>query len=67
MQYDRRSPLSLVPGTSSGGKPTRLATVYERRLKFQAAWEWASSHPRIVIPIVIFLLGTISYLVGYFL
>jgi hypothetical protein len=53
----------IVPGTSSGAKPTRLATVYERPIKSQAAREWMASHPRIVVPILVFLLGTLSYVV----
>lgn len=52
-----------IAGQSSSGKPTRLATVYERKLKWQSAKDWIGGHPRIVGPIVLFLIGTLSYVI----
>ncbi|KAG8798261.1 mitochondrial escape protein 2 [Serendipita sp. 398] len=52
-----------IPGQSTEVKPTRLATVYERKLKGQAIWDWFTSHPRISVPILVFLLGSLSYMI----
>lgn len=40
---------------------TRLRLFYERPLKAHAIRDWISGHPRIVIPVGAFLLGTLSY------
>ncbi|KAJ9121916.1 hypothetical protein QFC24_004498 [Naganishia onofrii] len=40
---------------------TRLRLFYERPIKAHAVRTWISSHPRIVIPIAAFLIGTLSY------
>ncbi|KAG8833407.1 mitochondrial escape protein 2 [Serendipita sp. 399] len=45
-----------IPGQSTEVKPTRLATVYERKLKGQAVWDWITGHPRISVPVLVFLL-----------
>ncbi|CAG7854068.1 Mitochondrial escape protein 2 Flags: Precursor [Serendipita indica DSM 11827] len=52
-----------IPGLKGDNKPTRLATVYERKVKTQAIWDWLTSHPRIVVPVMVFLLGSLSYLI----
>ena len=50
----------VVPNASSS---TRLNTVYERPLKAHAVRDWLTSHPRLVIPVVVFLIGSITYTV----
>lgn len=42
---------------------TRLITAYERPIKPNLIRNWLASHPRIVIPILVFLLGTLTYTV----
>lgn len=42
---------------------TRLAVLYERPIKAHVINDWVTSHPRIVLPIVFFLLGTLTYTV----
>ncbi|KIO26152.1 hypothetical protein M407DRAFT_235699 [Tulasnella calospora MUT 4182] len=50
-------------GTANAPTKTRLVFTYERPLKASAHWirDWISSHPRIVLPIVAFLLGGLTY------
>jgi len=56
----------LVPGQdSSTAKPTRLATIYDYSLKGHVIRDWLSSHPRIVVPLLVFLLGALSYAVRF--
>ena len=52
-----------VAGSTTGGKPTRLATLYEKPIRAHAVRDWISGHPRIVIPVLVFLLGALSYTV----
>ncbi|KAF8589948.1 exonuclease [Ramaria rubella] len=52
------SPSSKDPKTL-----TRLITAYERPLKPHLIREWLASHPRIVFPVLVFLLGTLTYTV----
>ena len=40
---------------------TRLRLFYERPIKAHAIRTWLSTHPRIVIPLAAFLIGTLSY------
>ncbi|GHJ88128.1 hypothetical protein NliqN6_4530 [Naganishia liquefaciens] len=40
---------------------TRLRLFYERPIKAHAIRTWISTHPRIVIPVAAFLIGTLSY------
>ena len=40
---------------------TRLRLFYERPIKAHAIRTWLSTHPRIVIPVAAFLIGTLSY------
>ncbi|CAE6515824.1 unnamed protein product [Rhizoctonia solani] len=51
--------LSVAPGT----KLTRLSVLYEQPLKENAIRNWLASHPRIVLPVLAFLIGTITYTV----
>jgi hypothetical protein len=47
------------------GKMTRLKVEFERpSLEAHVIANWISSHPRIVLPILFFLLGGISYAVS---
>ncbi|KAG7452882.1 exonuclease [Guyanagaster necrorhizus] len=46
---------------SSGNTVTRLSTKYDYPIRVHAVRDWLSSHPRIVLPIVVFLLGTLTY------
>jgi len=45
------------------GASTRLSVVYEQAMKGRVIRDWLSNHPRIVLPIVAFLLGTLTYAV----
>jgi hypothetical protein len=40
---------------------SRLRLYYERPLKAHAIRDWISSHPRIALPVIAFLIGTLSY------
>ncbi|KAG1842665.1 RNA12 protein-domain-containing protein [Suillus subalutaceus] len=46
---------------SGGGGTTRLRTIYQRPIQAHAIRDWLASHPRIVLPIIFFLLGTLTY------
>ncbi|KAG8988109.1 mitochondrial escape protein 2, partial [Tulasnella sp. 427] len=48
-------------GTATAPTKTRLMFTYERPLKAHWVRDWMSSHPRIVLPIVAFLLGGLTY------
>jgi len=51
----------VVDEALGGGKPgTRLSLSYEQRVKPHNIWNWLTSHPRIVIPIVAALLAAIT-------
>jgi hypothetical protein len=43
---------------------SRLRIYYERPLKAHAVRDWISGHPRIALPIIFFLFGTLSYTVS---
>lgn len=49
--------LSISTPTSSGNL-TKLFTVYETPIKAHVIRDWISKHPRIVVPVIIFLLGS---------
>ncbi|TPX09964.1 uncharacterized protein E0L32_008811 [Thyridium curvatum] len=51
----------VVPESLGGGKNgTKLRLSYEQRVKPHHIWEWLTSHPRIVIPIIAALLATVT-------
>lgn len=52
--------------SSEDGKITRLALGFERPLKAHAIRDWIAGHPRIVVPVVVFLFGTLTYTVHCF-
>ncbi|EGO21697.1 hypothetical protein SERLADRAFT_362954 [Serpula lacrymans var. lacrymans S7.9] len=41
--------------------PTRLHAIYQPPIQAHAARDWITGHPRIVLPIIVFLLGTLTY------
>jgi hypothetical protein len=47
--------------TVPGG--TRLSIVYEQAIKGHVIRDWLSNHPKIVLPLLAFLLGTLTYTV----
>ncbi|ORY30013.1 RNA12 protein-domain-containing protein [Naematelia encephala] len=49
--FDASSPITL----------SRLRLYYERPLKAHAVRDWISAHPRIALPVLAFLIGTLSY------
>ncbi|CAE6435290.1 hypothetical protein ACGC1H_002868 [Rhizoctonia solani] len=51
--------LPVAPGT----KLTRLSMLYEQPIKENAIRNWLANHPRLVLPVLAFLIGTISYTV----
>ncbi|CCO28884.1 Mitochondrial escape protein 2 [Rhizoctonia solani AG-1 IB] len=62
--YDRvRSGPGIAMAVAPGTKLTRLSVLYNQPLKEKAIRNWLTSHPRIVLPILAFLIGTITYTV----
>ncbi|EPQ58246.1 hypothetical protein GLOTRDRAFT_57027 [Gloeophyllum trabeum ATCC 11539] len=51
-----------IPSTPSGGR-TILRLGYREPLQAHVIRDWIFSHPRIVLPIVVFFLGTLTYTV----
>ncbi|KAK7023862.1 mitochondrial escape protein 2 [Favolaschia claudopus] len=47
-----------APGASA---PTKLRVTYDFPLNAHKIRDWITSHPRIVLPIVLFLLGSLTY------
>ncbi|KIM49011.1 hypothetical protein M413DRAFT_438171 [Hebeloma cylindrosporum] len=47
--------------TSPTAAKTRLRTHYQQPLQAHAIRNWMSSHPKIMLPIIVFLLGTLTY------
>ncbi|KAF9036944.1 hypothetical protein BDZ89DRAFT_946218 [Hymenopellis radicata] len=50
--------LSVQSGSTSS---TKLRTMYEDPIQGHAVRDWISSHPRIVLPVLLTLLGTLTY------
>ncbi|EIW85363.1 hypothetical protein CONPUDRAFT_135128 [Coniophora puteana RWD-64-598 SS2] len=46
---------------SDGKSMTRLHTLYIPPLHAHAVRDWLTSHPRIVLPVILFFLGTLTY------
>ncbi|TFK55018.1 hypothetical protein OE88DRAFT_1779208 [Heliocybe sulcata] len=53
----------LAVPSSSSSAPTILRIGYREPLQAHALRDWILNHPRIVLPIVVFLLGTFTYTV----
>lgn len=49
----------------SGNAPprTRIRTAYQPAVQAHAIRDWLAKHPKIVFPVVLFLLGTLTYTV----
>lgn len=43
---------------------SRLRLYYQHPLKAHAVRDWISGHPRLVLPVLAFILGTLSYTVS---
>ena len=54
----------VLPGK---GSSTRISIAYEQALKAHVIRDWATNHPRIMLPILAFLLGTLTYTVCLYL
>ncbi|RDB21358.1 Mitochondrial escape protein 2 [Hypsizygus marmoreus] len=56
-----------VPSSVGGGPhisnetKTRLRTAYQRPVQAHAIRDWMSGHPKIMLPLLVFLLGTLTY------
>ena len=50
--------------TNEDGKITRLKTVFERSRKAHWFRDWVVAHPRIALPVAVFLIGSLSYAVS---
>ncbi|KAH0584119.1 hypothetical protein H2248_009688 [Termitomyces sp. 'cryptogamus'] len=46
-----------------GSGKTLLRTAYQRPVQAHAIRDWMSSHPKITLPLLVFLLGTLTYTV----
>ncbi|KAA1474837.1 hypothetical protein DENSPDRAFT_841477 [Dentipellis sp. KUC8613] len=45
----------------SGRSPTRLRIAFEPAVHAHAIRDWITNHPRIFLPVLVFLLGTLTY------
>ncbi|KAF8431788.1 RNA12 protein-domain-containing protein [Boletus edulis BED1] len=45
----------------NNNQPTRFQILYERPIRVHAIRNWLTTHPKIVLPILFFLLGTLTY------
>ncbi|KDQ13211.1 hypothetical protein BOTBODRAFT_188730 [Botryobasidium botryosum FD-172 SS1] len=52
----------VVPSVESG-KSTRLAIFYERQIKPHLVRDWVTGHPRIVLPLLVFFFGSMTYII----
>ncbi|GAA6009179.1 hypothetical protein JCM11491_005783 [Sporobolomyces phaffii] len=57
------STLSSSSAPASPPPPTRLRILYKPKRHFSYVRDWVASHPKIVLPLVVALLGTVSYAV----
>ncbi|KAI1210661.1 RNA12 protein-domain-containing protein [Annulohypoxylon truncatum] len=54
----------VVPEKLGGGKlGTKLQMSYEQRARQHRFWDWISSHPRIVIPVIVALLTGLTVII----
>ncbi|CAE6424890.1 unnamed protein product [Rhizoctonia solani] len=58
-----RSGPGIALSVAPGAKLTRLSVFFEQPLKEKAIRNWLASHPRIVLPVLAFLIGTLTYTV----
>ncbi|KAF4578617.1 mitochondrial escape protein 2 [Pleurotus pulmonarius] len=57
--------IASTPGADNAGKGTRtrLRIAYQKPIRAHVIRDWTANHPRIVIPVIVFLLGSITYTV----
>jgi len=48
----------------NGQTKVSLRTIYQPPLEVHVIRDWVSGHPRIVLPVLVFLLGTLTYTVA---
>ncbi|KAF8906048.1 RNA12 protein-domain-containing protein [Gymnopilus junonius] len=53
--------IDVASGPDSAPAKTRIRTQYEAPIESHVVSNWMSSHPKVVLPILIFLLGTLTY------
>lgn len=58
-----RNVLHGVDVPSQAAHVTRLRTGYQQPIQAHAIRDWMSSHPKITLPLLVFLLGTLTYTV----
>ena len=54
-----------VPSDPSSTNITRLRTMYQQPIQAHVIRDYISSHPRIFLPIFIFLIGSLTYTVRF--
>lgn len=55
----------LAVPSGASGSTTKLLTMFERPIKAHVIRDWIAAHPRIVVPILVFLLGSLTYTVSF--
>ena len=55
------------PSSSTSPVKTRLRVGYQQAIHPHAIRDWMSGHPRIMLPLLVFLLGSITYTVSVFI
>lgn len=69
MVFDRVRSASVARNVLDGfksvdaGAQTKLRTAYEKKIHGHVIRTWLASHPKLVFPVVVFLLGTLTYTV----
>ena len=54
------------PSSSTPPVKTRLRAGYQQAIRPHAIRDWMSGHPRIMLPLLVFILGSITYTVSGF-
>ncbi|KIM87636.1 hypothetical protein PILCRDRAFT_815213 [Piloderma croceum F 1598] len=52
---------SSKAGSGSGPSSTRFRMAYEQPIKPHVIRDWMSDHPKTVLPVIVFFLGTLTY------
>ncbi|KAF9492251.1 hypothetical protein BDN71DRAFT_1396959 [Pleurotus eryngii] len=57
--------IASTPSADNAAKATltRLRIAYQKPIRAHVIRDWTANHPRIVIPVIVFLLGSITYTV----
>lgn len=67
VMFDRIRSASVARNVLDGfknvdaGTATKLRTAYEKKIHGHVIRNWLASHPKLVFPVVVFLLGTLTY------